>query len=243
MASRMEAVLGELREMILLGKLEPNERIVEIPFAARLGVSRTPLRLALAELEKEGLLERLTRGYRVREFTMEEIADAIDVRGTLEGMAARIVAERGLPASVRAVIEGCITEGRALLESPEEGAVIAQGWAAMNARLHGAIVSAAGNSALEAALRQNDRIPLAASSAITFGANIYDLSLMRRAHEDHESILEALVRGESARAESLLREHAYRSGVNKRILIQRMHRGQGEATRVPWLKLVAKGPR
>ena len=51
MASRIETVSIRLREMILSGELEPNERIVEIPFAARLGVSRTPLRLALAELE------------------------------------------------------------------------------------------------------------------------------------------------------------------------------------------------
>jgi DNA-binding GntR family transcriptional regulator len=60
------------------------------PLARQLGVSRTPLCIALGELEKEGLLERLpTRGFKRREFPMEQVANAIDVRGVLEGMAAR----------------------------------------------------------------------------------------------------------------------------------------------------------
>src|SRR5919109_4360817 len=90
MASRIATVTARLRDMILAGELTPGERLIEIPFAQRLGVSRTPLRIALGELEKEGLLERLpTRGFKVREFPMEQVANAIDVRGVLEGMAAR----------------------------------------------------------------------------------------------------------------------------------------------------------
>jgi DNA-binding FadR family transcriptional regulator len=65
MASRIATVITRLREMILAGELTPGERLREVPFAQRLGVSRTPLRIALGELEKEGLLERLpTRGFR-----------------------------------------------------------------------------------------------------------------------------------------------------------------------------------
>lgn len=240
MASRIETVSVRLREMILSGELEPNERIVEIPFAARLGVSRTPLRLALAELEKEGLLERLTRGYRVREFTMEEIANAIDVRGVLEGMAARIVAQRGLPESVRLTLETCIEDGDAMFGHSLEGGSVTERWAAMNARFHWAIVSAAGNSAIEAALRQNERIPMAAAAALTFSATVYDIELMRRAHEDHRSLLQALERGEGERAEALLREHAYRSRENKRVLIERMRAGLS-ASSVPGLRLVSGG--
>ena len=68
----------------------------ELPLVERLGVSRTPLRLALATLEHEGLLENLEGGgYAVREFTRDEIHDAIELRGVLEGTAARFAAERG----------------------------------------------------------------------------------------------------------------------------------------------------
>ena len=68
----------------------------ELRLVERLGVSRTPLRLALAALEHEGLLRgRGSRGYVVREFTAADISDAIELRGVLEGTAARFAAERG----------------------------------------------------------------------------------------------------------------------------------------------------
>ena len=85
-----------LRELILSGEFEAGERMSELPLVDRLGVSRTPLRLALAGLEHEGLLRSLTGGgYAVREFTQADILDAIELRGVLEGTAARFAAERG----------------------------------------------------------------------------------------------------------------------------------------------------
>src|SRR4051794_21404395 len=84
-----------LRELILDGELRPGERVAEIPLSERIGVSRTPLRLALARLEHEGLLNSLSAGgFVVRQLTREEIADAIELRGVLEGTAARLAAER-----------------------------------------------------------------------------------------------------------------------------------------------------
>src|ERR1700704_2084456 len=94
--SQMMRALLRLRELILSGEFAPGERMSELPLVERLGVSRTPLRLALAGLEHEGLLRRLTRGgYAVREFTQDDIRDAIELRGVLEGTAARFAAERG----------------------------------------------------------------------------------------------------------------------------------------------------
>ena len=91
----MRALL-RLRELILNGEFAPGERMSELPLVERLGVSRTPLRLALAELEHEGLLRGLDGGgYVVREFTQDDISDAIELRGVLEGTAARFAAERG----------------------------------------------------------------------------------------------------------------------------------------------------
>src|SRR5687768_8948407 len=84
-----------MRELLLRGEFRPAERVLEIPLAARLKVSRTPLRLVLDRLEQEGLLvARPTGGFVVAEFSVRDIHDAIEVRGMLEGTAARFAAER-----------------------------------------------------------------------------------------------------------------------------------------------------
>ena len=88
-----------LRELIFNGHFTPGERMSELPLVELLGVSRTPVRLALAELEHEGLLRTLPGGgYVVREFTQGDVRDAIELRGVLEGTAARFAAERGVSA-------------------------------------------------------------------------------------------------------------------------------------------------
>ena len=94
--SQMMRALLRLRELILSGEFEPGERMAELPLVERLGVSRTPLRLALATLEHEGLLRGLSGGgYAVRAFTQADMRDAVELRGVLEGTAARFAAERG----------------------------------------------------------------------------------------------------------------------------------------------------
>ena len=89
-----KATLG-LRELIFAGELAPDERVPELGLADRLGVSRTPLRLALATLAHEGLLRALPGGgFVVCSFSLDDVADAIELRGVLEGTAARFAAER-----------------------------------------------------------------------------------------------------------------------------------------------------
>ena len=90
----VKAQLG-LRELVLDGAFAPGERVPEIELSERLGVSRTPLRLALSTLAHEGLLEPLPGGgFVVRSFTSADVSDAIELRGVLEGTAARLAAER-----------------------------------------------------------------------------------------------------------------------------------------------------
>src|SRR5215510_6009823 len=84
-----------LREMLLRGDFEPGERLSELSLVARLSISRTPIRLALERLAHEGLLEAsASGGFIARAFTIEDVWDAIEVRGVLEGTAARLAAER-----------------------------------------------------------------------------------------------------------------------------------------------------
>ena len=82
----VRALLG-LRELIVGGELGPGERISELWVVERLGVSRTPVRAALIRLQEEGLIEPIaTGGFAVRAFSAREIGDAIELRGTLEGL-------------------------------------------------------------------------------------------------------------------------------------------------------------
>ena len=84
-----------LREMLVQGRFRPGERIREVPLAAQLNVSRIPLHLALERLAHEGFLQmRPTRGFVVQGFSTEDIYDAIELRGLLEGAAARLATER-----------------------------------------------------------------------------------------------------------------------------------------------------
>src|SRR6266567_4722071 len=90
MDSQQSRVLVQLRDMILKGDFAPGERLAEIPLAESLDASRTPVKLALASLEYEGLIEPSpVGGYQMRRFTSREISDAIRVRGVVEGFAAR----------------------------------------------------------------------------------------------------------------------------------------------------------
>ena len=99
MSQTLKAQLA-LRELVLSGALAPGERVSELQMVDRLGVSRTPLRTALVRLEEEGLLEAIpSGGFAVRDFSEREVYEAIEIRGTLEGLAARLAAERGVSRS------------------------------------------------------------------------------------------------------------------------------------------------
>lgn len=229
MSSQIDYTTHELRRKILSGQVAPGERMVELELSAQLAVSRTPIRIALGELEKEGLLERLpTRGFRVRRFTVDEVANAVDVRGVLEGMAARQAAERGMGPQTQAALTACIEEGQELLQQAQAaGHVIdAARWVPMNARFHSALVQAAGNSTLTSALAHVSKTPMAGAGALSLNGMLplLEYAYILRAQSDHEDVLAALLAREGARAEALMREHAHRSRDNKRELITRMQK-------------------
>lgn len=88
------AQYGILRRRILDGELPVGHALVESALSTSAGVSRTPIREALARLEAEGLVERTTRGLRVRIRTIEEIHEIHEVRLALDVEAARLAAGR-----------------------------------------------------------------------------------------------------------------------------------------------------
>lgn len=223
MSSQEQQILVELREMILNGALKPGERLAEIPLAERLKVSRTPVRHALALLDAEGLISSAgVRGYEVRRFKVQEILDAIDVRGLLEGMAARLVARNGATRQLRATLEGCLAEGRIVLDRPRLDPDGLARFASLNERMHGAIVDEAGSDPLSRALANNSKLPFAAAGAVAW-KSVTETEWRRmifRAQIEHEQIVEAILDGDAARGEVLMREHANLAKASVRILAE-----------------------
>ena len=90
-----ELVLDAIRNAIMNGTLKPRERLMEIQMAEELGVSRTPIREALRNLELEGFIVMLPRkGAYVSDLSFKDIADVFEIRTALEGLAAGLAAER-----------------------------------------------------------------------------------------------------------------------------------------------------
>lgn len=209
--SQLSQAVVRIREMILRSELLPGQRLAEARLAERLGVSRTPVRQALPLLAQEGLLlEHATRGFVVRAFTSSDIVDAIDLRGALEGIAVRRLAEQGASKTLLRTLHECLEDGDAILRKRRVEESDGARYAEMNVHFHSLIVHAAGSALLSEALDRNNRVPFAGAQAVAFDKSnldqVYDM--LWYAHRQHHAIVEALAAGQSARAEALVREHA-----------------------------------
>jgi GntR family transcriptional regulator of vanillate catabolism len=207
-----QQVLLKLRKMIISGELEGGARIAEIPTAELLGVSRQPVRIAFRLLEQEGLLiKNPTRGYTVREISEQLVHDALEVRGVLEGLAAKTLAEQGLSEEQKKTLQHCIQETEKLFNEKDEfGDIELERYHHFNVIFHDTIIEGAQNVALIQALAKNNQLPMASAQAITYDQN-QALSEYRRlhyAHLQHCSIFDALVHRQAGRAETLMREHS-----------------------------------
>jgi GntR family transcriptional regulator, vanillate catabolism transcriptional regulator len=200
-----------LRELILEDSLKGGERLSELPLASQLGVSRTPLRLALAQLEHEGLLETVPGGgFAVCTFTQQQVADAIDLRGVLEGMAARLAAERLEDPAELEAMHGCVAQLDALVR-PDRPAIEAfDRYVKLNARFHLLLTQLAKSRAVETAIAHVEALPFASPSAfVQVQAELPESHrILYVAHTQHRALLEAIEEGEGARAEAVAREHA-----------------------------------
>jgi GntR family transcriptional regulator of vanillate catabolism len=199
-----------IREMILRGRLRPGQRVTEVMLAQLLGMSRTPVRQALPALAREGLLvESGTRGYLVRTFTRSDILDAIDLRGALEGLAVRRIAERGASSGLLRQLRDCLDEGDRIFRKRHLVDTDEAAYGGMNDRFHATLLAAADSPIIANALANNDCIPFASAGAIAF--DVTDLQAMFDAlyfaHMQHHAICDALESGQRARAEFLMCEH------------------------------------
>jgi GntR family transcriptional regulator, vanillate catabolism transcriptional regulator len=239
MNSQQSRVLVQLRDMILKGGFVPGERLAEIPLAERLGASRTPVRLALGSLEHEGLIEPSPAGgYQMRRFTSREIADAIRVRGVIEGFAARLLAEEGPPRQLLRELHECLDAGDSTVQKPQMELDDYAAYTEMNDSFHRLIVEGCGNATLKRMMELLVGQPFASpSSMLPMQSSMEEgHQWMQQAHRQHHAIVQAIERGQGSRAQALGEEHVEIARMN---LEYASDRPELAAKLMPGIRLVA----
>ena len=209
-----KATLG-VRELVLDGELAPGDRVPEVALAERLGVSRTPLRIALATLAHEGLLEPLRGGgFVVRSFTRADITDAIELRGVLEGTAARLAAERLRSPDELAPLAEATAQLDAVLEVLSAESLVR--YVELNDAYHAGLVALARSPTLERAVANVVVLPFASPGALVPSQAVLPRSreILVVAQHHHRVLIEAIRGGQGARAEEIGREHARLAQIN-----------------------------
>ena len=227
-----------LREMILAGELPGGARITELAIVEKLGVSRTPIRAALMRLEQEGLLEALANGgYAVRTFSERDVAEAIELRGTVEGLAARLAAERGVTTAVLDEARACLRQVDAVLGhlSLDDEAFLL--YVTLNQRFHNLLGEMPGSAVISRELARVVNLPFASPSGfVMLQANSpHARDMLVIAQDQHWQVLDAIARREGTRAEFIMREHSRIAQRNLKEVLQSHDLGQ-----VPGVRLISK---
>lgn len=230
--SQTERALRELRSRIIAGHWPATSKLREVPLAKALSVSRTPLRAALLKLEQEGLVERSGAGYTVRGFSIEDAYVAIELRGVIEGTAARMAAESDITENALLAIKRTV----AAIDTVIADDAIDR-YAQLNDQFHEQLAKLAGNELIKREIERASQLPFAAPSA--FSSNKDDFARFKTSlivgQQHHHALVQAIERGEGARADALAREHAQLGRAN----IEAAYRERAENNRcVPQLALV-----
>jgi GntR family transcriptional regulator of vanillate catabolism len=232
----MRALIA-LRRRILSGEIPGGTRLYEVPLAEDLEISRTPVREAMSRLVEEGLLERArSGGFVVRSFGISDVIDAIELRGVMEGTAARLAAERGVRADDLAAMQDTVDQLDACF-GQEPGNVMFERYSELNAKFHEQLARLCRSKIVEMEVVRASRLPFASPSAfLPDKAQIAAFRLsLNTAQEQHRAIVAAIANREGARAEALAREHARIARANMQYLLDA---DRGLMARVPSLALV-----
>jgi DNA-binding GntR family transcriptional regulator len=184
-----------IRAAIRDGNLAPGLRLTELELAARFGVSRTPVRQALARLEAEGLLTHAPRrGLTVTRPDHSQVVELYVMREILEGAAARLAAQHASETELAAMAE--------LVEEEPSLYGDAAALAALNQRLHGLLYLAAHNRYLLKSLEQLSANMALLPSLLTVEGRA------QSAHKEHRALLRALSKRDGEAAEAAAKAHA-----------------------------------
>lgn len=193
-----DLVCDEIRAAILAGALAPGQRLKQEQLAADMRVSRVPVREALRLLEADGLVvARPGHGWMVAELTKEDAADVLMLRGTLEGLAARLATGRVAPDTITGLRE-LVERGMRASDAGDHAAA-----SAAHSRFHLDLARASGNGHLFAEL---ESFPARTEWIVS------SLLKVRSGYSwrEHEATLDAIASGDADLAEKLMRLHSER---------------------------------
>ncbi|MEO0682938.1 MAG: GntR family transcriptional regulator [Pseudomonadota bacterium] len=208
---------ARIRNDILNGAYSAGERLSEAQLCDTHRVSRTPVRLALRLLEREGVIRRGEgRGYTVQSPTVSDILQAVQVRGHLESLAARLMAQSPDRAAFLPRMTEAIETLEALIDGGRLDDAVIRRMQAANKLFHSTILEACGNDYVGFACRQISHLPMLATGSMAFDRAVHDsperlergLFRLRIGNAQHRVIREAVDRGDPVRAEGMMREHA-----------------------------------
>lgn len=208
-----EQVRQRLLEAICTGDLQPGERVTQEELAASLSVSRQPVLQALRLLKKDGfLMDAGRRGLMVAPLDAQAIAQVYEVRGVLDGLAARQAAARRMD-----IDRSVISAGRRAAASGKLGPMIDA-----DMRFHRLLYAASGNPFIEQTADLHWQHIRRAMAAV-----LRSEGLRASVWDEHEAILEAIDAGDAERAERLARQHGEAAGHNLAArLTQRAHQSE-----------------
>ncbi len=200
-SSLSSVVQSELERMILSGELPPGEKLTEVALAARLGVSRGPLREAFRMLEEAGLVRtEKNRGVFVRDLPVEEAIEIFDLRATMDELVGRRLAAGIAPAALKEI--------RGLVDQMEHAvkAKDAHTYHLLNLRFHDRLVELAGNRKLTAIYRK-----LIKELSLFRRLDLADGWLMPISAGEHRQIVRAIASGDVEAAGRAMFEHVMES--------------------------------
>ena len=194
-------VQGELERLILSGELAPGAKLTEMTLAARLGVSRGPLREAFRMLEEAGLVRtEKNRGVFVRDIPIDEAVEIFDLRAAMDELVGRRLAEAITPAQLK--------EMRGLVDAMERSvkAQDTRAYHLLNLQFHDRLVEMAGNRKLCTIYRK-----LIKELSLFRRLNLADGWLMPISAGEHRAIVKAIASGDAQAAGRAMFDHVMES--------------------------------
>jgi len=208
---------ARIRNDIYFGTYAEGERLSESRLCETHSVSRTPVRLALRILESEGVIRRGEgRGYVVQSPTVADILQAVQVRGHLESLAARLMAQASNRSEHLPKMAHAIESIEELLELRRIDEPMIQKMLAANKIFHATILNACGNDYVSLTCKQIRHLPMLAVGAMVFDRSMLEsperveagLLRLRIGNSQHQVIYNAIESGDAVRAEAMMREHS-----------------------------------
>ena len=205
-----DLVYDELKMKIMMGAISPGTRMMEVELAEEMGVSRTPVREAIRKLEKEGLISiEPRRGAYASSLSSQDMVDILEVRQTMEGLAADLATTRFSDEQKK--------ELQRVSESFDEAVELGdmQQMIALDTLFHHLIVEGTGNKLLTVMVGQLQDMVL------RFRYLYYDD--FRRAEKmpgEHKEILEAILGGDPIKAKNAADNHI--DGLKQMVLSEKV---------------------